>query len=67
VRAIVMLAHSLGLVVTAEGVETDEQLAAVRGEGCDEVQGYYTGQPVPLKAFVELLGDASKQRSVSAA
>lgn len=67
VRAIVMLAHSLGLVVTAEGIETDEQLAAVRGEGCDEVQGYYTGQPVPLKAFVELLGDVSKQRSVSAA
>jgi len=67
VRAIVMLAHSLGLSVTAEGVETDEQLAAVRGEGCDEVQGYYTGQPVPLNAFLELLGDHSKQHRVSAA
>jgi len=66
VRAIVMLAHNLGLVVTAEGVETDEQLAAVRGEGCDEVQGYYTGRPVPLKAFLELLGDP-KQARVSAA
>jgi EAL domain-containing protein (putative c-di-GMP-specific phosphodiesterase class I) len=67
VRAIVMLAHNLGLVVTAEGVETDEQLAAVRGEGCDEVQGYYTGRPVPLKAFLELLGDGPKQARVSAA
>ena len=67
VRAIVMLAHSLGLAVTAEGVETDEQLAAVRGEGCDEVQGYYTGHPVPLKAFLELLGDDPKQHRVSAA
>jgi len=55
VRAIVMLAHSLGLRVTAEGVETDEQLAAVRGEGCDAVQGYYTGIPVPLCDFLERL------------
>ncbi len=47
VRAIVMLAHSLGLAVTAEGVETDDQLAAVRGEGCDAVQGHYTGSPRP--------------------
>lgn len=56
VRAIVMLAHSLGLEVTAEGVETDEQLAAVRGEGCDAVQGYYTGAPMPLAAFIACLG-----------
>ena len=53
VRAIVMLAHSLGLEVTAEGVETDEQLAAVRGEGCDAVQGYYIGRPMTLAAFLE--------------
>ena len=51
-----MLAHSLGLEVTAEGVETDEQLAAVRGEGCDAVQGHYTGTPVPLAVFLERLG-----------
>jgi EAL domain-containing protein (putative c-di-GMP-specific phosphodiesterase class I) len=58
VRAIVMLAHSLGLQVTAEGVETDEQLAAVRGEGCDAVQGYYTGKPAPLAALLERLEGA---------
>ena len=51
VRSIVMLAHSLGLMVTAEGVETDEQFAAVRGEGCDDVQGYYMGPPQPLEMF----------------
>lgn len=58
VRAIVMLAHSLGLQVTAEGIETDEQLAAVRGEGCDAVQGYYTGVPVPMAEFTERLRHA---------
>jgi EAL domain-containing protein (putative c-di-GMP-specific phosphodiesterase class I) len=56
VRAIVMLAHSLGLEVTAEGVESEEQLVAVRGEGCDAVQGHYTGTPVPLADFLERLG-----------
>lgn len=57
VRSIVMLAHSLGLAVTAEGVETDAQLAAVRGEGCDEVQGFYLGKPVPLAEFRQQLTD----------
>jgi diguanylate cyclase (GGDEF)-like protein len=66
VRAIVMLAHSLGLVVTAEGVETDDQLAAVRGEGCDSVQGYYIGRPMPLADFQEFVGN-SRGASVTAA
>ena len=66
VRAIVMLAHSLGLKVTAEGVETDEQLAAVRGEGCNAVQGFYTGAPTPVDGFHERLGIPGGQR-VSAA
>ena len=61
VRAIVMLAHSLGLAVTAEGVETDDQLAAVRGEGCDAVQGHYTGSPVPVASFVEQVGIPGRQ------
>jgi len=66
VRAIVMLAHSLGIKVTAEGVETDEQLAAVRGEGCDSVQGYYTGAPQPLEDLLHRLQHAAGAR-VSAA
>lgn len=54
VRAIVTLGHSLGLKVVAEGVETPEQLARLRDEGCDEVQGYYFGRPVPAWDFLAL-------------
>jgi diguanylate cyclase (GGDEF)-like protein/PAS domain S-box-containing protein len=54
VRAIINLGHSLDLEVIAEGVETAEQLAFVRNEGCDEVQGYYFSPPVPAEDFVFL-------------
>jgi diguanylate cyclase (GGDEF)-like protein/PAS domain S-box-containing protein len=55
VRAIITLGHSLDLDVVAEGVETAEQLARLRAEGCDEVQGYYFGKPMPAAEFIELL------------
>ncbi|MCZ7594319.1 MAG: EAL domain-containing protein [Hyphomicrobium sp.] len=45
VRAIVMLARSLGMTTTAEGVESREQLEAVQCEGCDEIQGYFVSAP----------------------
>jgi diguanylate cyclase (GGDEF)-like protein/PAS domain S-box-containing protein len=45
VRAIVTLARSLGIGTTAEGVETKEQLEAVRFEGCDEIQGFLISRP----------------------
>jgi EAL domain-containing protein (putative c-di-GMP-specific phosphodiesterase class I) len=48
VRAIVALGHGLGLVVTAEGVETPEQLDRLRELGCDGVQGFLVGRPRPL-------------------
>jgi len=47
VRAVVMLAHSLDMTTTAEGIETRNQLDTVRFAGCDEVQGYLIGRPVP--------------------
>ncbi len=46
VRAIIGLAHSLNLTVVAEGVETAEQLAALRSERCDAIQGYLVAKPL---------------------
>jgi EAL domain-containing protein (putative c-di-GMP-specific phosphodiesterase class I) len=46
VEAVITLAHSLGLEVTAEGVESAEQLELLRGMGCDFVQGYHLARPL---------------------
>ena len=53
-QAVIRLGQILGLAVTAEGVETDEQLDFLRRHGCDEAQGYYFSPPLPPDAFVEL-------------
>jgi len=55
VRAVVGLGRSLGIRTCAEGVETAGQLAFLEGEGCDEVQGYYLGRPVPASDLAQLL------------
>lgn len=55
VKAIITMAHSLNVQVVAEGVETDEQLEFLRSHGCDEVQGYLFGRPVPGEEFLKLL------------
>ncbi len=52
VRAIIAMAHSLKLEVVAEGVETADQLARLRAEGCDQIQGYYFGKPMPANEFI---------------
>jgi diguanylate cyclase (GGDEF)-like protein/PAS domain S-box-containing protein len=51
VRAIMALGRSLGLCVTAEGVETEDQLARLRAEDCDQVQGFLLGRPMPPDAL----------------
>jgi diguanylate cyclase (GGDEF)-like protein/PAS domain S-box-containing protein len=55
VRAIAALGTSLHLAITAEGVETMDQFAIVRAEGCTEVQGFFFSPPVPVNAIPELL------------
>ncbi|WP_299818840.1 EAL domain-containing protein [uncultured Jannaschia sp.] len=55
VRAITSLGLSLGMAVTVEGVETADQLEAVRAEGCTEVQGYVYSPPVPAEELHALL------------
>lgn len=50
--AVISLGHQLGLTVIAEGVETTAQMDFLRNKGCDAVQGYYVGRPMPA-AVVE--------------
>ena len=55
IRAVTGLCASLGIVTTAEGVETREQFDRVKAEGCTEVQGFLTGRPMPLKDALALM------------
>lgn len=55
VEAIINMAHSLGLRVTAEGVETEAQFDFLRELGCDYLQGYLAGRPLPAEAFAVLI------------
>jgi diguanylate cyclase (GGDEF)-like protein len=55
IESIVGLGHSLDLRITAEGVETEEQLAALSGVGCDEAQGFLLGRPMPAEQAATLV------------
>ncbi|CAB3777765.1 putative bifunctional diguanylate cyclase/phosphodiesterase [Paraburkholderia caffeinilytica] len=57
-QAVVAMAHSLGMNVTAEGVETAEQAAFLRGIACDKQQGYFYSRPVGASAYARSLHDA---------
>lgn len=57
VAAIIGLAHSMGMVVVAEGVETQSQAVILREMSCDQFQGFLFARPLPLEDFVALLTD----------
>lgn len=56
VRAVLGLGQRLNLLVVAEGVENQEQLAILRHERCDEMQGYLIGRPNPISEYPEMVG-----------
>lgn len=55
VQAAIVMAHSLGLVAIAEGVENESQLTALRALKCDQIQGYYYSRPLPASDAARLL------------
>ncbi|WP_374353581.1 putative bifunctional diguanylate cyclase/phosphodiesterase [Chitinimonas sp.] len=57
VRAIALLARNLGMSVVAEGVETAEQLQALRDMACDFAQGYYFAKPLPAEVATKLISE----------
>ena len=56
VQAITGLGAKLGMTITAEGVETQEQRRFIATEGCDQIQGYLISKPVPAGAIREMFG-----------
>ncbi|MFE8071180.1 bifunctional diguanylate cyclase/phosphodiesterase [Marinobacteraceae bacterium S3BR75-40.1] len=61
VRAVISLAHSLGMLVVAEGVETLEQLQFLKHYHCDQVQGFYFARPMPWDELLAYLDRRSEQ------
>jgi len=60
VKAIVVMAKSMGLNLIAEGVETDKHLACLSGYGCHYYQGYYFSKPLTAEKLVEYIKSHSK-------
>jgi diguanylate cyclase (GGDEF)-like protein len=60
-QAIIQLGHALNLKVIAEGVETEPQLQFLRRYGCDEVQGFFFGEPLPPEGYGRLLETLAKK------
>lgn len=64
-RTIIVMAHSLGMTALAEGVETEAQLETLSALGCDAVQGFFCGRPMPAEEISALAG-AGKSRKARA-
>ncbi|MNT69241.1 Oxygen sensor protein DosP [compost metagenome] len=65
VAAIIALGRILNLTIVAEGIETAAQRAALTRLGCDVLQGYLIGAPVPAKAFPATMASGERGRVVS--
>ena len=59
VRAVIGLGHGLDMSIVAEGVETEQQLVFLADQGCDAVQGYLIGKPLPIGQYPHLVGRSS--------
>ena len=64
VRAIVVLAKTLGISVAAEGIENEAQLSRVLALGCDEWQGHYFSAPLDAAAFEQLLSSEASTKAL---
>jgi len=64
VSAIIAMARSLKFNVIAEGVETEEQFNYLAAHGCNEIQGYFMGRPVPAEEFTQFLTKKSDEVEV---
>jgi diguanylate cyclase (GGDEF)-like protein/PAS domain S-box-containing protein len=64
IKAIVMLANSFRLTITAEGVETVEDFNRMRELGCHQLQGYLFGRPMPFERTLEIVGSKWEHRLV---
>jgi EAL domain-containing protein (putative c-di-GMP-specific phosphodiesterase class I) len=53
--AVIAMAHKLGLKVIAEGIETQEQLAFLRENGCEMGQGYLLARPAPIEDIMDIV------------
>ena len=62
VRAVIGLGRGLDLPVVAEGVETEDQLAFLTREECNEIQGYLIGRPMPIADYAKLVGRPAAAR-----
>ena len=56
IRAVIALSRGLNMPVVAEGVETEAQRAFLAAEGCDAIQGYLVGRPMPIEDYAKLVG-----------
>ena len=61
VQAAIGLSKSLGMICTGEGVEKPEEFALLKAAGCDQVQGYYIGRPLPASDTQQILRGASPE------